>query len=99
MTASTRIALAFTVCLAAVPAVTHAHFKLVEPASWIVEDDRGDPQKGFPCGGSNTDYGKPSYAVTQAGGGATPSLKRQETNYHPGHYPVAPAGEFPPALS
>ena len=89
MTVSTRHAFVLAVCLAAVPAVTHAHFKLVEPASWILEDDRGDPQKGFPCGGSNTDYGKPSYAVTQAVGGSKLHLKVQETIYHPGHYRVA----------
>ena len=71
MRASTRLAIVSAVLVAAVPAVTHAHFKLMEPASWILEDDRGDPQKGFPCGGSNTDYGKPSYAVTQAVGGAS----------------------------
>ena len=88
MTASTRLALTFSVCLAAIPAVTHAHFKLVEPASWIVEDDRGDPQKGFPCGGSNTDYGKPSYAVTQAVGGSKLHVKVMETVFHPGHYRV-----------
>src|SRR3954469_23875569 len=95
MTASTRLALTFSVCLAAIPAVTHAHFKLVEPASWIVEDDRGDPQKGFPCGGSNTDYGKPSYAVTQAIGGSKLHLKMIETIYHPGHYRVALAVNSP----
>ena len=93
-----RYAFAFAVCLAAVPAVTHAHFKLVEPASWIVEDDRGDPQKGFPCGGSNTDYGKPSYAVSQAIGGSKLHLKVQETIYHPGHYRVALAVNSPAEL-
>ena len=98
MNVSTRLALAFSVGLAAVPVVTHAHFKLVEPASWIVEDDRGDPQKGFPCGGSNTDYGKPSYAVTQAAGGSTLHLKVQETIYHPGHYRVALAVNSPAEL-
>jgi hypothetical protein len=41
---------------------TYAHFKLVEPASWLIENERGDPQKAGPCGGSNTDWGKPSYA-------------------------------------
>jgi hypothetical protein len=46
--------------VAVVPTVTHAHFKLIEPASWLIEDERGDPQKSGPCGGSNTDYGKPS---------------------------------------
>src|SRR3954465_4218370 len=89
MTASTRLALTFSVCLAAIPAVTHAHFKLVEPASWIGEEDPGDPKKGFPCGGSNTDAGKPSYAVTQAVGGTTLHVKVQETIYHPGHYRIA----------
>ena len=75
--------------LAVVPAVTHAHFKLLEPASWLLEDDRGDPQKAGPCGGTNTDYGKPSYAVTQAVGGSKLHLKVAETIYHPGHYRVA----------
>ena len=70
----------------------------MEPASWIVEDDRGDPQKGFPCGGSNTDYGKPSYAVTQAVGGSKVHLKVQETIYHPGHYRVALAVNSPAEL-
>jgi hypothetical protein len=97
MTATTRLAFVF-VALTAVPAVTHAHFRLLEPASWIVEDERGDPQKGFPCGGSNTDYGKPSYAVTQAIGGSTLHLKVQETIYHPGHYRVALAVNSPAEL-
>ena len=30
------------------PAVTEAHFKLVEPAPWIVENQRGDPQEAHP---------------------------------------------------
>ena len=81
-----------------VPAVTHAHFKLVEPASWIIEDDRGDPQKGGPCGGSNTDWGKPSYAVTQATGGGKLHIKVLETIYHPGHYRVALAVNSPNEL-
>ena len=73
----------------AVSTVMHAHFKLVEPASWIVEDDRGDPQKAGPCGGTNTDYGKPTYAVTQAVGGSKLHIKVLETIYHPGHYRIA----------
>ena len=56
--------------LAIVAPPTTAHFKLVEPASWIIENDRGDPQKSGPCGGSNTDWGKPSYIVTKVSGGA-----------------------------
>ena len=98
MTSTTRVAFVFAASLAAVPAVTHAHFRLLEPASWIVEDERGDPQKGFPCGGSNTDYGKPSYAVTKAIGGSPLHLKVQETIYHPGHYRVALAVNSPAEL-
>jgi hypothetical protein len=35
---------------AALPHAVQAHFKLLEPASWIVENERGDPQKAAPCG-------------------------------------------------
>ena len=98
MRASVRFAVLSAAVIAAAPAVIHAHFKLMEPASWIVEDERGDPQKGFPCGGSNTDYGKPSYAVTQAAGGSKLHVKVQETIYHPGHYRIALAVNSPAEL-
>ena len=98
MKASTRLRAAAAALVAAIPAVMHAHFKLVEPASWIIEDERGDPQKGFPCGGSNTDYGKPSYAVSPATGGSKLHIKVQETIFHPGHYRVALAVNSPAEL-
>jgi hypothetical protein len=82
----------------AVQATTSAHFKLVEPASWLVENDRGDPQKAGPCGGSNTDWGKPSYIVNKAVGGQKLHVKLQETIYHPGHYRVALAVNSPTEL-
>ena len=44
-------------------AVTSAHFKLLEPASWLVANDRGDPQKAAPCGGDAKDKGTPSNVV------------------------------------
>src|SRR5215471_15381377 len=75
-----------------------AHFKLVEPASWLIEDNRGDPQKAGPCGGTNTDWGKPSYMVTKAVGGQKIHIKVQETVYHPGHYRVALAVNSPTEL-
>ena len=93
-----RSALVLAVLSAVLPAVTHAHFKLVEPASWLIEDDRGDPQKAGPCGGTNADYGKPSYAVTQATGGSRLHIKVLETIYHPGHYRVALAVNSPAEL-
>src|SRR5207245_838789 len=78
MKASVRFALVLVVLVGMVPAVTNAHFKLLEPASWLIEDDRGDPQKAGPCGGTNADYGKPSYMVSQAVGGSKLHVKVQE---------------------
>ena len=40
--------------------VVNAHFKLLEPASWLVEDDKGDPQKLAPCGGVLANPGMPT---------------------------------------
>ena len=98
MRGSTRLAWTAALLVVTVPAVTHAHFKLVQPASWLVEDDRGDPQKAGPCGGSNTDYGKPSYIVSQAVGGSKLHVKVQETIFHPGHFRVALAVNSPSEL-
>ena len=58
---------------------TAAHFKLLEPAPSLVTNDRGDPQKAGPCGGTNTDWGTPSWAITQVVGGENLHLKIQET--------------------
>jgi hypothetical protein len=98
MKPSVGLTLALAVSVAFLPVVTHAHFKLLEPSSWLIEDDRGDPQKSGPCGGSNADWGKPSYAVTKAVGGSKLHLKVQETIYHPGHYRVALAVNSPAEL-
>jgi hypothetical protein len=93
------VRLFLTTCALLIAAQTMlAHFRLVEPASWLVENDRGDPQKSGPCGGSNTDWGKPSYAVTKAVGGQKIHIKVQETVYHPGHYRVALAVNSPTEL-
>jgi hypothetical protein len=67
----------------------HAHFKLLEPASWIEEDDRGDPQKLAPCGGTIADPGVRSGAVTEVDGGSMLRIIVDETIYHPGHYRIA----------
>jgi len=90
-----RTVVVFALLVGIVPAATHAHFKLMEPASWIIENERGDPQKAGPCGGTNTDYGKPSFIVTKVQGGSKLHLKIQETIYHPGHYRVALAVNSP----
>ena len=98
MKSSTRTLLVFAALIAIVPAVAHAHFRLLEPTSWLIESDRGDPQKAGPCGGTNTDYGKPSYVISKAIGGSKLHIKVQETIYHPGHYRVALAVNSPTEL-
>ena len=77
---------------------TAAHFKLLEPDPSLVTNDRGDPQKAGPCGGTNTDWGTPSWVITQVVGGEDLHLKIQETIYHPGHYRVALAVNSPTEL-
>jgi len=74
------------------------HFRLLEPTSWIVEDERGNPQKAGPCGGTNDDWGDPSYVINEAVGGELLHLAVQETVYHPGHYRVALAVNSPTEL-
>jgi len=82
------------------PALTHAHFRLLEPASWLVENKLGDPQKLGPCGGTSANAGEPTNIVGQAVGGSKLRIKLQETIYHPGFYRVALAvksrEELPP---
>lgn len=82
------------------PAFVSAHFKLLEPASWLVANDRGDPQKAEPCGGDAKGPGMPSNIVGKATGGQMLRIRLQETVYHPGHYRVALAvnsrDELPP---
>jgi len=41
-----------------------AHFRLLEPASWIVENERGDPQKAGPCGVDPKGTSTPSGVVS-----------------------------------
>jgi hypothetical protein len=84
----THIAFVITVLLTA-PAIGLAHFKLLEPASWLVSNDRGDPQKAAPCGGDAKDKGTPSNIVGKAVGGQKVRIRVLETIYHPGHYRVA----------
>jgi hypothetical protein len=66
-----------------------AHFRLLEPASWLEESDQGDPQRSFPCGGILTDPGKPTGAITKVRGGDKLHLRIREIFFHPGFYRVA----------
>ncbi len=65
------------VALAAIAPSGIAHFRLMEPASWLQENQLGDPQKLGPCGGTSADPGKPSGSVTSVQGGEKLHLKIQ----------------------
>ena len=80
---------AFGLLVAALPTAVQAHFRLLQPASWLIEDALGDPQKAGPCGGTNTDWGQPTYIITKVTGGHKLHIKVQEMVFHPGHYRVA----------
>jgi hypothetical protein len=66
-----------------------AHFRLLEPASWLQEGPLGDPQWLAPCGGTSADPGKPTGMITKVRGGDRLHIKIQEMAFHPGFYRVA----------
>jgi hypothetical protein len=88
-----RFQCAFVVAaLMALQAGASAHFKLLEPTSWITpNNDLGDPQKIGPCGGDPKGQNDMllTNAVTKVTGGSKLHIKIQETIYHSGHYRVA----------
>jgi hypothetical protein len=45
------------------------HFRLIEPKSWVVENEVGNPQKPGPCGGTEGAGVSPTNAVTAVQGG------------------------------
>lgn len=84
----------------AAPVAAPAHFVLMEPKSWLVENQLGDPQKAGPCGGTTANPGTPTGAITELTGGGTLHVHVKETIYHPGFYRIALAvldrSELPP---
>lgn len=67
----------------------NGHFTLMEPKSWVVENQLGNPQKPAPCGGEEGPGVVATNAVTPVTGGQKLHIKLQETVYHPGHYRIA----------
>lgn len=86
---SIRLSLALCVFVGVLRASLDAHFTLLEPASWLVENKLGDPQKMAPCGGTSADAGTPTNAIGQMKGGQKLKIRVLETVYHPGHYRIA----------
>ena len=86
-----RLLCALVITLPMLPVDTEAHFQLLEPASWVEENQLGDPQKVGPCGGDPGGENAEilTGAVTEVVGGSELHLKIQETIFHSGHYRVA----------
>jgi hypothetical protein len=95
-----RLSYVTVLLIGTAPVIAADHFKLLEPSSRLVEDQRGDPQKLGPCGGTSANAGTPTGIVNSAVGGSKLHIKVQETIYHPGFYRVALAvkslDELPP---
>ena len=95
-----RFALGFSAAVLLAPSIVDAHFTLIAPESWLVQNRLGDPQKAAPCGGTSADPGTPTNIVGKVQGGQMLHVKVQETVYHPGHYRIALAvnsrAELPP---
>lgn len=89
MRRSMRFALGLSAAVLLAPSVVDAHFTLMAPASWLVENRLGDPQKAGPCGGTSADAGMPTNAIGKVQGGQMLHVKVQETVFHPGHYRIA----------
>jgi hypothetical protein len=84
-----RFALGLAAAVLLAPSALDAHFTLISPESWLVQNRLGDPQKAGPCGGTSADPGTPTNIVGKLQGGQTLRVKVQETVYHPGHYRIA----------
>ena len=65
MKSLTRVIVVSAVVFIAAPAAMRAHFKLVEPASWLIEDDRRDPQKAVTHVGTAPSGGGGGLTVTR----------------------------------
>jgi hypothetical protein len=89
MTPALRVWLGTMAVAAVLPVTADAHFTLMEPPSWLMENRLGDPQKAGPCGGTSADAGTPTNVVTAVTGGSKTHVKVTETVFHPGHYRIA----------
>src|SRR5690242_6157733 len=89
MTPAMRVWLGTLAVAAVLPVTADAHFTLMEPPSWLMENALGDPQKAGPCGGTSADAGTPTNVVTAVTGGSKLHIKVNETVFHPGHYRIA----------
>lgn len=86
------ISLAAIAAISGYASTTHAHFKLLSPDSWLMEDASGGPQKGSPCGTGGADDVNPppvTNKVTEYHAGEEIEVKWVDTIAHPGHFRIA----------
>src|SRR5688572_6503053 len=83
------LTVALVVCASSSASIAQAHFRLTKPASWIMEDGLGDPQKAGPCGTNALTPGTPTNAVTTFRPGETIMVEWAETIPHPGHFRIS----------
>jgi hypothetical protein len=67
----------------------HAHITLMNPPSWVVEGNLGDPQKSGPCGDDGSATVQKTGTVTQFTAGQTITVMWKETVGHPGHFRIS----------
>lgn len=67
----------------------HAHIQLMNPPSWVVEGDRGDPQKSGPCGDDGSAAVQKTGTVTKFTAGQTITVMWKETVPHDGHFRIS----------
>jgi hypothetical protein len=67
----------------------HAHITLMNPPSWVVEGERGDPQKSGPCGDDGSAGVQKTGIVTKFTAGQTITVMWKETVPHDGHFRIS----------
>lgn len=67
----------------------HAHITLMNPPSWVVEANLGDPQKMGPCGDDGTAAVQKTGTVTKFTAGQTITVMWKETVGHAGHFRIS----------
>jgi hypothetical protein len=67
----------------------HAHIQLMNPPSWVVEGNLGDPQKSGPCGDDGSASVQKTNTVTRFTAGQTITVMWKETVGHAGHFRIS----------
>src|SRR5205085_2702180 len=67
------------------PVAAPAHFILMQPNSWLVENQLGAPQIAGPCGGTTANPGTPTRAITELTSGTMLHIDVKVSNINCDH--------------